>query len=475
MTPKTRTRVRSRSSWIGAIALSLTVAIGAVGCSPDTLAQSTKAVGDESSVDASEIPQAPDPATIEPMSSATSSAEAGGEISTTGDDIPADAVLPAVQSASAEEPAPQSGDQKLGPRAAMTVQTLPGLTKFGADVTGGGCRGYNASWSTIPDRIAANNAGNWCFQGDVLGAAEIQANFTIDGSKDLLWTHTKIPTIGDNTVACSILDARTWKPQTRSRYACKAEWTADKGHGLNPKPKITLYEKPTVVITDQAEAEQLLTEKCSKNEPTCRFISTKQEVKTQDRAHWHVLHSYQNCGPSREENARHKWSKGVEHKLEHKLAGSATLTIGNPEKLALAIEAKYSRAWELEHTYKASIDVPVVWGWASILYGQESNLHVSGSFEIVEEKRIVRINDTSYMLPLSESWTDETNMTYAAEQLHGFAYPVKCPNEDIVPKPDDEKEHDKEREKLLQSAPELPENPTPDWILAHGGMEIELD
>lgn len=85
MTPKTRTRVRSRSSWIGAIALSLTVAIGAVGCSPDTLAQSTKAVGDESSVDASEIPQAPDPATIEPMSSATSSTEAGGEISTTRD------------------------------------------------------------------------------------------------------------------------------------------------------------------------------------------------------------------------------------------------------------------------------------------------------------------------------------------------------------------------------------------------------
>ncbi|MFV0432897.1 MAG: hypothetical protein ACK5LO_02775 [Leucobacter sp.] len=477
---------RLRSRFLTTTALALTVTLGAAGCSTDTLAQSSKAVGDDPAIESidvpaedqlietSEIPPAPAPEDIEALSTATAGTEPDSDAESSGPEVPEGADQ-APETAAPEDPAEQQDQQlkgdHLGPRAHMSIATLPGLKKIGDESTAGGCRGYRAEASEIPGTIPASSTADWCRQADVLGTAKIQANYRLDGTNDLLWTYTEIPTVGDNIVKCSVLDARTWKTQLRSRYSCKAEFTADGGHGLNPKPRVHLYEKPTEVITDDAEAQRLLKEHCSSGEPECRFISTKQEVKAQENSKWHVLHVYRNCGSTRDENARHLWSDKVKHELEAKVGGSLTFKFGDMEKIGAAIEGRFERVWSTEREYTAGVDEPVVWGWASILYAQESNVHVTGDFEIAQPDRLVRIIDNSFMFPLKASWKDETGMNYIPELLHAGAVPVKCPNEGVVTGTADENTS----EDRLKGIEPMPDEPTAEWVLANGGTITELD
>jgi hypothetical protein len=464
---------RQALRWSGVTAFALAAALTVAGCTAGDLAQTGKAVGGGESDPTSLV------GTIEPLGELVTPQEfpdgeeagtvAAGEGLLTSD-AHEETRLPRIHLTVAS---PDGDIAKRG----ETYKNKPNKDKRYECVDhsqGGATVGVHEPM--VVEKVKAGGISRSCLEEK--GDPELEVTYTLPGTTDLAWVYVKVPDWGDNILQCSIIDPKTWKTNTKSNWACDARWLQDGGHGWNPMPKVRFTDKKKlVVLEDSAEAQRILKEYCADGQPECKFKATTQEVVKPDESHWRLLSYFDNCSSSRTENGKHLWEDEVVHKQTDSLGFSAMVAGGKPHAVNLEVKAEYEHMWSAAYKYSAEIEQPVPWGWANWFYSQEAYLHIVGQFTVSTPTATYQINDADFHLPLNTSWTDEGGNVIEPQTTGALAYPVVCPNDELVPKAGAETLSDPQRDQVLQSNPPyVSGSPSPgaDWLLAHGGVYTEI-
>ena len=197
--------------------------------------------------------------------------------------------LAACGSGGSKKANPPKPAANAGPYVRMTVATAEGvnLTIIGHSETQSAspCGPQNYP----PDHVAGARSTDWCVKpGSILHPdAYSDFSYAIDGSQYLLWGQSTVPLVGQNTVFCQIRRQGTTNEDTTAPYGCKAEFTKpDSADRYDPYPKITVYSKPSVEVTDDKQAYDMLEANCGRDRPHCTWTASKQDIIAGPRSSW---------------------------------------------------------------------------------------------------------------------------------------------------------------------------------------------
>lgn len=398
---------RRAGRWFGVVAVAAVIGIGAAGCTADTAALVKKAEGDEA------IEIGPmrdiDPASIEGIAHGTASVEGGGEVTDMQPEV-----LPETEMPADGLQAQKYEDFGLATAVHMFIANAAteSVTKLGSTISKvhSGCGSYDAdedrklrNLPAVIEAIDAGRMGESCMQSD--GDAFVQATYTIDNSPYLFWTYAKTPRVGNNEVKCTILNAKDWKEVKTSPYSCTYEWLQDDGHGLNPMPKIKLWKKPDITVTDPVQVQQILSNNCkSVDSPNCKFTAKVQRFETLPKKQW-IL--YGNAQGNCIDDSHAELKVGDEQEVSWKKMIGVTATgemhIG-PVKAGL--EATYEYAWAEKQTFKEEHSMTIPKGKIAGFYIAAGVLHVEGDFMVRANNATYLLPNTVFNLPLTEDYHD---------------------------------------------------------------------
>jgi len=244
--------------------------------------------------------------------------------------------------------------------------------------------------------------GESCMQSD--GDAFVQATYTIDNSPYLFWTYAKTPRVGNNEVKCTILNAKDWKEVTTSPYSCTYEWLQDDGHGLNPMPKIKLWKKPDITVTDPVQVQQILSANCKAAGPNCVFDAKVQRFETLPKKQWILYGNAQgNCIANSHASLKVGDEQEVSWKKMVGVTASGEMEIG-PVKAGL--EATYEYAWSEKQVFKEEHEMTIPEGKIAGFYIAAGVLHVEGDFTVKTNSATYLLPNAVFNLPLTEDYHD---------------------------------------------------------------------
>lgn len=401
---KTRLPGRIVGRWFGVIGAAAVIALGAAACSADTAAQS-KSAGDEvEEITTSLVGQ------LEPLDESTVTKLADGG---TGETEVQEGTL---------------GDKENAgkPRIHMTIANTTDAIKLRGKTTKSAtdtCVDRQASGlpkmnlPAIVQSVATNKSAESCMEGSV--DMELELTYSIEGSNDVLWIYTKIPTWGDNVLMCSIIDPKTWKTKYTSDYSCTKEWQQDDGHGWNPLPKIKLWKKPTEVVNEPKKAQEILKANCQVGMTGCTYKSASQSIQSIPNERWLSYGKPQaNCIP----DSHAELSAGEKQEVSWKnMVGGAVTAEMNIGVVKGAIEAKYehvaSEGYEFQEEHRATVPFGKVMGF----YIQLGVLHIEGDFNVTTKDANYIIPDTEFDLPLNNDYV-LGNLTVHKGIVHAVAW-----------------------------------------------------
>lgn len=254
----------------------------------------------------------------------------------------------------------------------------------------------------VVESVQAGGMEESCLESDI--DAFVQATYKIGDSPYLLWTYAKTPRVGNNEVKCTILNAKDWSESKNSPYSCTTEWLQDEGHGLNPMPKIKLWKKVDITVTDPAQIEQILSANCKTAGPNCIYKAKVQKFMQLPKKQWIPYGNAQgNCIP----NSEAKLTVGAEQKVTWKkmigVTASGEMEIG-PVKAGL--EASYEYGWGAETSFKEEHEMTVPEGKIAGFFIAAGVLHVEGDFTVTTPSAIYHIPNATFNLPLTADYHD---------------------------------------------------------------------
>lgn len=438
-------RISRRARWLSAMALVSVCALGIVGCTTDTAELAKKAAGDDPLVQTETQQADPD----EPAASGTDADTAADASSEMPDDLE-DTVDPIDEEAGKASDAKPS-KVKAGAahedtsRLRIHLQilsmesdvTFRGETYKNPDTNGQSkeCVDPKTQKSLgIPkrvDKVVKGVVSHVCMES--AGMPSLELTYNIPGTTDLFWIYTTVPAIGQNRLLCSVIDPRTWETNINSPYTCDAQWLQDNGHGDNPMPKVKLRKKPTVKLTDNGEAQDVLKQYCSKGQTNCDFTEAKRVITPSPKSEWKVLDTYNNCGPDKKHPAMHSWKKQRKFGWENSVGLSFSVEGELPwGKFNAGGGAGFEAAWEFSNTYENTVKQPVPWGYADIFYLQVNYLRVTGDILISTKDKNYELKNVTYRLPLAEAWKDERGQIVPMSSKYAVGVKITCPATSFV-------------------------------------------
>lgn len=396
---------RAAGRWFGVVSVAAVLALGIAGCSADPSVSSKSLDAGQENVEIGPMPDI-DPASIEGIAFGTASVEAGGAVTDFQPEV-----LPGTEMPGADLKASKREDSGLASRVHLWLAAGDNITKLGNEYSKAhsDCGSYddeeNSHLRDLPfvvESVAAGGMQESCIEAD--GDAFVQATYKIGDSPYLLWTYAKTPRVGSNEVKCTILNAKDWKETKNSPYSCTTEWLQDGGHGLNPMPKIKLWKKIDVTVTDPAQVEQILSANCKTAGPNCVYHATVQKFMQLPKKQWIPYGNPQgNCIP----NSEAKLTVGDEQKVTWKkmigVTASGEMEIG-PVKAGL--KASYEYAWGAETSFKEEHEMTVPEGKIAGFFIAAGVLHVEGDFTVSTPSAIYHIPNATFNLPLTADYND---------------------------------------------------------------------
>jgi hypothetical protein len=279
-----------------------------------------------------------------------------------------------------------------------------------------------------PTAIGRSSTGSFCFQVGQLTHpdAETQVNYQINDSTDVLWFHSKVPFLGNNVVDCEIRKNGSDRVSTTTPFGCSVRWTADGGSGNNPKPKISVFQKPTEVVTDLAQARRLLNDNCGANQPQCTYHADKQRVVAAPRSQWRLYGSTQTNCDSPEEPDEHEVSQ------KQVISWSDTFGIKGGVKFSIAVvkaevEIEYEHSIEEAHEFQEKHIQRVPYGKTVGFYLQPGVLNIVGDFLVALPDKVYSIKDFAFDIPLSGDYQPRGGGPRIVEtNVIGMAWDADC-------------------------------------------------
>jgi hypothetical protein len=319
-----------------------------------------------------------------------------------------------------------------GPSVYLTIASAVGLTKFTSEHT------EAQPWCTIlggrrvdlPDvagSVAAGGEAQSCFEVS-LKPAILTVTYRIAGTTDLLWIYVDVPWSGTNTVKCDVISEKTRKTNPDSAYTCSTSWQQS-GHrpNNNPMPKIVLKRKPTVTVTDGAEATRYIGQNCDAGQSRCSYDAAKKTVEALPQSKWVILGSLRNCN-NPDESDRDVWSETKEFGTEFTIGGSAKATFKIPKVVEIEAEAHAENTWTKTFTYSHRLEAPVKYGTVHYFYAQPGVLRIQGKFVITLGDKIVVIPDADYQFPLGSDYDPGIGVgeKISPVTIHSLSAPTSC-------------------------------------------------
>lgn len=414
---------RRGGRWLGLCVITAAFGLVLAGCSaaPDA---AKKAEGDDQ-VDVGPMPDI-DPASIEGISVGTASVEAGGAVTNVTPEILPGTEVPGtvLQTGAGRE------DSGATPWVHMTLASADNITLLGSTTPkytlGCGLEDGDGNYRMI-DEVIEKVEGGGMVEGCASNqyGASVQATYKIGSSPYLLWTYASTPLLGNNEVKCTILNAKDWKEVKNSPYSCTHEWLQDDGHGLNPMPKIKLWKKPDVTVTDPNEIVRILNAYCQEESETCRFKATKQQFMSLPKSQWIPYGKPQgNCIPDSHATVIAKDKKLLSWKTMVGVTATGEMHIG-PVKAGL--EASLEHSWATEVEFEEEHEMTVPEGKIAGFYIAPGVLHVEGDFTVSTNNATYFIPKTQHNLPLTQEQTVDSKLIRP-----GVVMPAEwnCPTDD---------------------------------------------
>jgi hypothetical protein len=279
-----------------------------------------------------------------------------------------------------------------------------------------------------PVTIGRSSTRSFCFQANGLGNldAETEVRYEINDSQDVLWFHSKVPLIGDNKLDCEIRKNQSDSLSTATPYGCSIQWMADGGHGVDPRPKISVFQKSTEVVTDVAKARQLLNDNCAAHQPWCSYHADKQQVIAAPRSQWRLYGSTQtNCDNPDEAD---------EHEVSQKQVISWADTFGvktgtkfNIGLVKAEVELEYEHSIEEAHEFEERHIQHVPYGKTVGFYLQPGVLNIVGDFVVALPEKVYEIKDFAFDIPLSGDYQPRGGGPRIVEtNVIGMAWNANC-------------------------------------------------
>jgi hypothetical protein len=303
---------------------------------------------------------------------------------------------------------PPRNKNKLGfgpPRIDMTVSTGDAsltLLNHSESQDTGNCGGADTQ---PPSKIQPQSNADYCFQVTSILHADAETDFTyaIDGSPDVLWGHSKVPFTRPNTLDCQIRNKDTNQQDQKSRYTCSVEWRADGGAGENPRPHISVAQKPAVEVTDVDQARKILDNNCGAGQTQCTYKASKQQIIAAPQSQWRAYGTAQtNCDSKVEPD---------EHEVGQKqtISWSDTFGITGGAKFNIAIvkadvQVSYEHHIEESHEFSERHTQKVPYGKTVAFFLQPGVLDITGDFLVYTPTAVYSIKNFTFDIPLNGTY-----------------------------------------------------------------------
>ena len=331
---------------------------------------------------------------------------------------------------------PAPGSVGAVPHMDMTIAAGTGLDlKLASQTTTQASTNCGGGSTTPPTTVAAGESANFCFQSGSVFHPDAETTFTyaIADSTDVLWAHSNVPLAGSNVVECQVRKNGTDKLDTRSLYACSVAWTADGGHGNNPKPKVSVFAKPTAEVTDINQARKILIDNCAAGQPECTYKSAKQQIVAAPQSQWRLYGSPQtNCNSK--EPDKHIVADGQTISWKDTFGIKATAKF-DLKVVKAEVEGEYAHEIEEAHEFSEHHEQSVEYGTTAAFFIQPGVLDIVGDFLISTPDKVYSIKNFAFDIPISSQYNPPGGGTPIPQQrVISMSWPTDCSKPDAGPK-----------------------------------------
>jgi hypothetical protein len=216
--------------------------------------------------------------------------------------------------------------------------------------------------------------------------------------------YAKVPFAGANELACTVKKKGESSPPPTSPYLCTYGWGDSNPHSIDPQPHWTIAMKPTVEVTDDNTAVELLNAHCSSNQtPECSYKATSQEVQKAPKTDWLLYgQPYGNCTTKPDE----PYSLGIDRSLgwqdSIQVKVSAKFSIG---PVQAEVDAQYKHSvtakYDIKQTYGTRVKYLKIVGF----YIQPGYLRITGDWLVTTADAIYSIKNFTLHLPLGTEYS----------------------------------------------------------------------
>lgn len=394
---------RRAGRWIGVVAMAAVIGLGAVGCTADIAALSKKSEG-EGVVEVGPMPDI-DPASIEGIAHGTASQEQGVELIGSNPEVLPQTVLPPEGLQASRETTGSFQRVHLTLASAEKI-TMLGNTIKGAEhecwIDGDEDKKEGMGLPRVVDHVDPMGLEQSCVDG--YGEASVQATYRIGDSPYLFWTYARTGFFGQNEVKCSILNAKDWTENKSSPYSCTYQWLQDGSFGPNPMPKLKLWKKPDITVTDPKQVQEILSANCKTAGPNCVFDAKVQRFESLPKKQWILYGNAQgNCIAGSHASLKVGDEQEVSWKKMIGVTAMGEMEIG-PVKAGL--EATYEYAWSASQVFKEEHEMTIPEGKIAGFYIAAGVLHVEGDFTVKTNSATYLLPNAVFNLPLTEDYRD---------------------------------------------------------------------